>query len=45
MDEKEVHIYNGLLDTEKNETMPFAEPEMKLEQVTQLEVSQKARDT
>ena len=36
---------DGILAKEKNETIPFAAPQMSLEVITQLEVSQKPKDT
>ncbi len=36
---------DGILAKEKNDTMPFAAPYMSLEVITQLVVSQKAKDT
>ena len=45
MDKEEgVHVHNGILATENNETLLFEAPEMSLEIITKHEVSRKARD-
>ena len=42
--EEVVHVHNGILTMEKNETVSFSPPYKDLEIISQLEVRQKLKD-
>ena len=44
MDKEVLHVHNGIVAMENNETLLFEAPEMSLEIITKHEVSRKAKD-